>query len=141
MQQSGRIVSKVGALWALRSLFVAGLRCCGYSIPQVRRGNNTEQYLLRWTCVPLLVQRTVFSVIRGSYANSTFNSDRDGMDMSILFDDRHPTHISVVSGEDTRPRRPLWPALVIAFAICATLLWASTLLWLLSQMMLFLLAW
>jgi hypothetical protein len=106
----------------------------------MRRYSNTEQYLLRWTCVPLLVQRTVFSTIRGSYADSTFNSDRDGMDMSILLDDRHQTHLPVVSEQDTRSRRPLWPALVIAFAICVTLLWAGTLLWLVSRMFLFLVA-
>jgi len=32
------------------------------------------------------------------------------------------------------PRRPLWPALVIAFAISATTLWSGVLLWLLSRM-------
>jgi len=34
---------------------------------------------------------------------------------------------------DEMPRRPLWPALVIAFAISATMLWSSALLWLLSR--------
>jgi hypothetical protein len=34
------------------------------------------------------------------------------------------------------PRRPLWPGLVIAFAILATMLWTGALLWLLSRMML-----
>ena len=62
------------------------------------------------------------------------------MDMSILFDDRRQTHVPVVNEEDKRSRGPLWPAFVIAFAISATLLWASTLLWLLSRMLLFLLA-
>jgi hypothetical protein len=32
------------------------------------------------------------------------------------------------------PRRPLWPGLVIAFAISATMLWSAALLWLLSRM-------
>jgi hypothetical protein len=31
------------------------------------------------------------------------------------------------------PRRPLWPALVIAFAISVTMLWTALLLWLLSR--------
>jgi len=31
------------------------------------------------------------------------------------------------------PRRPLWPALVIAFAISATMLWTGVLLWLLLR--------
>jgi len=122
---------------ALR-VYVVGAHCCGDLIPQVRRSSNTEQNLPRWTCLPLLVQRTVFSAIRGSYADST--STRTEMDMSILLDDRHQAHVSVVSEEVTRSRRPLWPAFVIALAICATLLWASTLLWLLSRMLLFLLA-
>jgi hypothetical protein len=39
---------------------------------------------------------------------------------------------------DEMPRRPLWPALVIAFAISATMLWTGVLLWLLSRMMLIL---
>ena len=30
-------------------------------------------------------------------------------------------------------RRPLWPALVIAFAISVTMLWTALLLWLLSR--------
>jgi hypothetical protein len=34
------------------------------------------------------------------------------------------------------PRRPLWPGLVIAFAISATMLWTGALLWLLSRMIL-----
>jgi hypothetical protein len=61
------------------------------------------------------------------------------MDMSIILDDRHQAHVSIVNEEVTRSRGPLWPAFVIAFAICATLLWAGTLLWLLSRMLLFLL--
>jgi hypothetical protein len=35
------------------------------------------------------------------------------------------------------PRRPLWPGLVIAFAISATMLWSAALLWLLSRMIFF----
>jgi hypothetical protein len=62
------------------------------------------------------------------------------MNMAIPFADRDQTHVSIVSEEETRPRRPLWPAFVIAFAICATLLWAGTLLWLLSRMFVFLVA-
>jgi len=61
------------------------------------------------------------------------------MDMSIILDDRRQAHVPVVSEEVARSRGPLWPAFVIAFAICATLLWAGTLLWLLSRMLLFLL--
>jgi hypothetical protein len=61
------------------------------------------------------------------------------MDMFIILDDRHQAHVPVVSEELARSRGPLWPAFVIAFAICATLLWAGTLLWLLSRMLLFLL--
>ena len=62
------------------------------------------------------------------------------MDMAIPFADRDQLHVSIVSEVDTGSRGPLWPAFVIAFAICATLLWAGTLLWLLSRMLLFLLA-
>src|SRR5262245_12848218 len=61
------------------------------------------------------------------------------MDMSIILDDRHQAHVPIVSEEVARSRGSLWPAFVIAFAICATLLWAGTLLWLLSRMLLFLL--
>src|SRR5690242_20339174 len=129
-----RVLSQVSI--ALR-VQVGAVHCSGDLIPQVRRCSNTEQYLLRWTCLSRLVQRTVFSAIRGSYADST--STRTEMDMSVL-DDRHQAHVSVVSEEVTRSRGPLWPALVIASAICATLLWAGTLLWLLSRMLLFLLA-
>jgi hypothetical protein len=71
-------------------------------------------------------------------AYSIFN--RFQMNMAIPFADRNQTHVTVVSEEETRPRRPLWPAFVIAFAICATLLWAGTLLWLLSRMFVFLVA-
>jgi len=39
---------------------------------------------------------------------------------------------------DEMPRRPLWPVIVIAFAISVTMLWAGTLLWLLARMLLFL---
>lgn len=38
---------------------------------------------------------------------------------------------------DETPRRPLWPALVIALAISATMLWTGALLWLLSRIILF----
>jgi hypothetical protein len=38
------------------------------------------------------------------------------------------------------PRRALWPVFVIAFAISVTMLWSGTLLWLLSRMLLFLVA-
>jgi len=41
---------------------------------------------------------------------------------------------------DAMPRRPLWPVIVIAFAISVTMLWAGTLLWLLARMLLFLIA-
>jgi hypothetical protein len=34
---------------------------------------------------------------------------------------------------DEMPRRPLWPALVIMFAISATMLWSGALLWLISR--------
>jgi len=61
------------------------------------------------------------------------------MDMAILLDDRHEAHVSIVTEEVARSRGPLWPTFVIAFAICATLLWAGTLLWLLLRMLLFLL--
>jgi hypothetical protein len=35
---------------------------------------------------------------------------------------------------DEMPRRPVWPVLVIAFAISATMLWSGVLLWILSRM-------
>ena len=41
---------------------------------------------------------------------------------------------------DEMQRRPLWPVIVIAFAISITMLWAGTLLWLLARMLLFLIA-
>jgi hypothetical protein len=62
------------------------------------------------------------------------------MDLSIILDDQRQAHASIVSKEVTRSRGSLWPAFVIAFAICATLLWAGSLLWLLSRMLLFLLS-
>ena len=39
-----------------------------------------------------------------------------------------------VAGE--APRRPLWPGLVIAFAISATMLWTGVLVWFLSRIIL-----
>jgi hypothetical protein len=44
-----------------------------------------------------------------------------------------------VSADEGIPRRPLWPVLVIAFALCATMLWAGVLVWFLARVM-FLLA-
>jgi hypothetical protein len=41
---------------------------------------------------------------------------------------------------DEMQRRPLWPVIVIAFAISVTMLWAGTLLWLLARMLLLLIA-
>ena len=38
---------------------------------------------------------------------------------------------------DEMPRRPLWPGLVIAFAISATMLWTGVLLWLFSRIIFF----
>jgi hypothetical protein len=61
------------------------------------------------------------------------------MDMAILLDDRPQAHVSIVTEEVARSRGALWPAFVIVFAIFATSLWAGTLLWLLSRMLLFLL--
>jgi hypothetical protein len=60
------------------------------------------------------------------------------MDVSIILDDRCQAHIPIASEEVTPSRGPRWPPFVIAFAICVTLLWAGTLLWLLSRMLLFL---
>ena len=57
--------------------------------------------------------------------------------MDIPF--RNQSQVSVVN-EDEAVARPPYPALIIAFAICATLLWAGALLWLLSRMLLFLVA-
>ena len=37
---------------------------------------------------------------------------------------------------DEMPRRPLWPGLVIAFAISATMLWTGVLVWFLSRIIL-----
>ena len=62
------------------------------------------------------------------------------MDMAISFGDRHQTHVAIVREEDTRSPQPRWRAFVIAFGIGATLLWAGTLLWLLSRMLFFLVA-
>src|SRR5215467_9409151 len=61
------------------------------------------------------------------------------MHISIILDDRYQAPVSIVNEEVTRSRGPLWPVFIIAFAICATLLWAGTLLWFLSRMLLFLL--
>ena len=41
-----------------------------------------------------------------------------------------------VAVADDMPRRPLWPALVIAFAISATMLWTGVLVWFLSRIIL-----
>jgi hypothetical protein len=60
--------------------------------------------------------------------------------MDVPLGDREQAHVCVVPEDERRPRQPLWPALVLAFAIFATLLWASTLLWLLSRMLFFLLS-
>ena len=62
------------------------------------------------------------------------------IDMSIILDYRHHADVPIVSEQVARSRGSLWPAFVIAFAICATLLWAGTLLWLLSRMFVFLVA-
>jgi hypothetical protein len=53
--------------------------------------------------------------------------------MDITVHDRSQT-LDTGPVADEMPRRPLWPVLVIAFAISATMLWAGGLLWLLSRM-------
>jgi hypothetical protein len=53
--------------------------------------------------------------------------------MDITVRDRSQTLETGPAAEEM-PRRPLWPGLVIAFAISATMLWTSVLLWLLSRM-------
>ena len=60
--------------------------------------------------------------------------------MAIHFGDRHEAHVAIVSEKDTTSLQPRWRALVIAFGIGATLLWAGTLLWLLSRMLFFMVA-
>jgi hypothetical protein len=52
--------------------------------------------------------------------------------MDITVRDRSQT-LETGPVADEMPRRPLWPALVIAFAIAATMLWTGVLLWLLSR--------
>ena len=52
--------------------------------------------------------------------------------MDITVRDRSQT-LETSPAADEMPRRPLWPALVIAFAISATMLWMGVLLWLLSR--------
>jgi hypothetical protein len=53
--------------------------------------------------------------------------------MDITFQDRtQADNIGLLV--DEMPRRPAWPAFVIAFAISATMLWSGVLLWLLSRM-------
>ena len=49
------------------------------------------------------------------------------MDMSFV--DHNEAHVSVDE------RRPLWPAFVIAIAVLTTLLWTSTLLWVVSRIL------
>jgi hypothetical protein len=52
--------------------------------------------------------------------------------MDITVRDRSQT-LETGPVADEMPRRPLWPALVIAFAISATMAWIGVLLWLLSR--------
>jgi len=62
------------------------------------------------------------------------------MDMAIPFGDHHQTRVAIGGEEDPRSPRLRWQALVIAFGIGATLLWAGTLLWLVSWMLFFVVA-
>jgi len=61
---------------------------------------------------------------------------RRQLPMDITVRDRSQTLETGPVAEEM-PRRPLWPALVIAFAISATTLWSGVLLWLLSRMIFF----
>jgi hypothetical protein len=45
----------------------------------------------------------------------------------------HSQALETGPAADEMPRRPLWPALVIALAISTTMLWTGFLLWLLSR--------
>jgi hypothetical protein len=56
--------------------------------------------------------------------------------MDITVHDRSQT-LETGPVADEMPRRPLWPALVIALAISATMLWTGILLWFLSRIVLF----
>jgi hypothetical protein len=58
---------------------------------------------------------------------------RRNITMDITVRDRSQA-LETVPVADEIPRRPLWPVLVIAFAISATMLWSGVLLWLLSRM-------
>jgi hypothetical protein len=58
--------------------------------------------------------------------------DRCAMDIPVH--DRRDVQTSGAAADEGMPRWPLWPVLVIAFAISATLLWTAGLLWLLSRM-------
>jgi len=60
------------------------------------------------------------------------------MDITVR-DSSQALQTGPVAGET--PRRPLWPGLVIAFAISATMLWTGVLLWLLSRMIYFMVLW
>jgi len=53
--------------------------------------------------------------------------------MDIVVQDRTQADNTVA---DEMPRRPLWPAFVIAFAMFVTMIWTALLLWLLSRMIL-----
>ena len=57
------------------------------------------------------------------------------MDITV-WDRTHADNIGPLV--DEMPRRPVWPVLVIAFAISATMLWSGVLLWILSRMIFFL---
>jgi hypothetical protein len=55
--------------------------------------------------------------------------------MDITVRDRSQTLETGPVAEEM-PRRPLWPALVIAFAISATMLWTGVLVWFISRVIL-----
>jgi len=59
--------------------------------------------------------------------------------MGFTVSDLGQAHKAAAGADQGMPRRPLWPVLVIAFGISATLLWAGVLLWLLSRMIFLLL--
>lgn len=60
--------------------------------------------------------------------------------MDITVSDRSQA-IDAVVADEGMPRRPLWPVLVIVFAISATMLWASVLVWILARMIFLLVSW